>query len=141
MPPTQQLIDTSRRHFGLGVDAGRAALQSVYVPPVALTEAKLCDWIAGALFGQAIQYHEGLLLMDRSEAGSRLPRKERERLHAVARRAWIACECGLVHLFSVKVADGHYRYLAVRSASTLTPPEIRTRLPVARMSPSLATAH
>jgi len=34
----------------------------------------------------------------------------------------------LVHLFSLKVADCHYRYLAVRSANTLTPPEIRTRL-------------
>ena len=79
-------------------------------------------------FGQAIQYHEGFLLLDRSESGSGLGTKERNRLHSVARRAWIACELGLVHLFSLKVADGHYRYIAIRSSSKLTPPEIRARL-------------
>ena len=67
-------------------------------------------------------------MMDRSDTGSGLPAKERNRLHSVARRMWIACELGLVHLFSLKVADGHYRYLAVRSANTFSPPEIRTRL-------------
>jgi len=128
MLPNHELIATSRSHLGLSVDVGRAALQSVYVPPVALTEAGFCDWIASALVGQSIQYHEGLLLVDRSESSSTLPTKERARLHSIARRAWIACELGLVHLFSLKVADGHYRYIAVRSSSALTPHEIRTRL-------------
>jgi len=142
MPPAHHLIDTSRRYLGLSVDLGRTALQSVYVPPVALTEAGFCDWIASALVGQSIQYHEGLLLIDRSETGSSLPTRERARLHAVARRAWIACEMGLVHLFSLKLADGHYRYIAVRSASPLTPPEIRTRLRTAvALSPASRAAH
>lgn len=125
---TKTLVETSRTHLRLAVDVGKAALQSVYVPPVALTESRFCDWISGALVGQSIQYHEGLLLVDRSETSSALPTKERARLHAVARRAWIACELGLVHLFSLKVAEGHYRYIAVRSSNALTPPDIRDRL-------------
>lgn len=128
MMPNHNPIASSRSHLGLGVDVGRTALQTVYVPPVALSETAFCDWIASAMVGQSIQYHEGLLLVDRSEAGSPLPTKERARLHAVARRAWIACELCLVHLFSLKVEEGHYRYIAVRSSSVLTPPEIRTRL-------------
>ena len=121
------IVDTTRSHLGLGVNAG-VTTPPVYVPAEKLTEAASCDWIANALVGQSIQYHEGFLMMDRSDTGSGLPAKERNRLHSVARRMWIACELGLVHLFSLKVADGHYRYIAVRSASTLTPPEIRTRL-------------
>lgn len=121
------IVETSRSHLGLGVNAGAVA-PPVYVPTEKLTEAGLCDWIANALVGQSIQYHEGFLLLDRSDSGSSLDSKDRNRLHSVARRAWIGCEMGLVHLYSLKVADGHYRYLAVRSANTLTPPEIRTRL-------------
>lgn len=121
------IVDTTRSHLGLGVNAG-VATPPVYVPAEKLTEAAACDWIANALVGQSIQYHEGFLMMDRSDTGSGLPAKERNRLHSVARRMWIACELGLVHLFSQKVTDGHYRYLAVRSANTFSPPEIRTRL-------------
>ena len=82
---------------------------AVVLPPLAttcaiprrpLTEAQLCDWIADARVGEAIQYHEGFLLCDRSEGSSPLPTQERIRLHAVARRAWIACELGLVHLLA-----------------------------------------
>ena len=113
------LIETSRSHLGLGVDIGRAALQPVYIPIEKLSETNLCDWVASALVGHCIQYHEGLLLRDRSEISSDLPTKDRARIHSVARRAWIACELGLVHLFSKKVGDDHYRYLAMRSSSPL----------------------
>ena len=56
------LIETSRSHLGLGVDIGRAALQPVYIPIEKLSETNLCDWVASALVGHCIQYHEGLLL-------------------------------------------------------------------------------
>ena len=107
----------------------------LYVPPISLTEGTFCDWIAGAQVGHAIQYHEGLLLCDRSEVNSGYPTKERSRIHAVARRAWIACELGLVHLFSQRVESNHYRYLAIRSSTTLRPPEIRTRLRTVQPAP------
>jgi hypothetical protein len=135
------LIETSRSHLGLGVDIGRAALQPVYVPIEKLSEANLCDWVASALVGHCIQYHEGLLLRDRSETSSDLTTKDRARIHSVARRAWIACELGLVHLFSQKVGDDHYRYMAMRSSSPLKPPEIRTQLRIAQMAPSNPKPH
>ena len=135
------LIETSRSHLGLGVDIGRAALQPVYVPIEKLSEANLCDWVASALVGHCIQYHEGLLLRDRSETNSDLTTKDRARIHSVARRAWIACELGLVHLFSQKVGEDHYRYLAMRSRSPLKPPEIRTHLRIAQMATSNRKPH
>lgn len=135
------LIETSRSHLGLGVDIGRAALQPVYVPIEKLSEANLCDWVASALVGHCIQYHEGLLLRDRSETSSDLTTKDRARIHSVARRAWIACELGLVHLFSQKVDDNHYRYMAMRSSSPLKPPEIRTQLRIAQLAPSNRKPH
>jgi hypothetical protein len=135
------LIETSRSHLGLGVDIGRAALQPVYIPIEKLSETNLCDWVASALVGHCIQYHEGLLLRDRSETNSDLTTKDRARIHSVARRAWIACELGLVHLFSKKVGDDHYRYLAMRSSSPLKPPEIRTQLRIAQMAPSNRKPH
>lgn len=135
------LIETSRSHLGLGVDIGRAALQPVYVPIEKLSEANLCDWVASALVGHCIQYHEGLLLRDRSETSSDLTTKDRARIHSVARRAWIACELGLVHLFSQKVDDNHYRYMAMRSSSPLKPPEIRSQLRIAQMAPSNPKPH
>ena len=107
----------------------------VYLPLSALTEARLCDWIAGAAVGESIQYHEGLLLRDRSEISSPYSTRERARIHAVARRAWIACELGLVHLFSHRVGENQYRYLAMRSSSQLKPPEIRARLRGADSAP------
>lgn len=135
------LIETSRSHLGLGVDIGRAALQPVYVPIEKLSEANLCDWVASALVGHCIQYHEGLLLRDRSETSSDLTTKDRARIHSVARRAWIACELGLVHLLSQKVGDDHYRYMAMRSSSPLKPTEIRTQLRIAQMAPSNPKPH
>ena len=135
------LIETSRSHLGLGVDIGRAALQPVYIPIEKLSETNLCDWVASALVGHCIQYHEGLLLRDRSETNNDLTTKDRARIHSVARRAWIACELGLVHLFSQKVGEDHYRYLAMRSGSPLQPPEIRTHLRIAQMATSNRKPH
>ena len=103
----------------LAVSAAALPLAVCAIPRRPLTETLFCDWIADARVGEAIQYHEGFLLQDRSEVTSPLPAKERARVHAVARRAWIACELGLVHLFSVKVGEGHYRYLALRSGQSI----------------------
>ena len=128
MSHAKTIVETTRSYLGLGVDVGKTAFQAVYVPTEKLTEERFANWIGDALVGLSIQYHEGFLLLDRSESGSGLGAKERNRLHSVARRAWIACELGLVHLFSLKVAEGHYRYIAVRSSNALTPPDIRDRL-------------
>ena len=141
MLDSDDLIEDTGAHLAPVVDFGQAGLKSLYVPPSGLAESGFCDWIANAMPGAAIEYHHGFLLIDRSETASQLPTKERARLHAVARRAWIACELGLVHLVSLKVEEARYRYIAVRSTSTLKPPEIRTRLRVARTGPSQRKSH
>ena len=127
----------------LEVDAGPGrSIRSVYaldngltLPEKPLNETAFCDWIARARVGQALQYHEGFLMLDRAEATSELPAKDRTRLHAVARRAWIACELGLIHLFSQRVGDGHYRYFAVRSSTPLQSPDFRVRRRVSTFNP------
>ena len=137
----QKLVEITRDHLGLAANAPAAGLCPLYIPSAAPSEANLCDWIASALVGHCIQYHEGLLLRDRSETCSEFSTKDRARIHAVARRAWIACELGLVHLFSQRVGDDHYRYLAVRSSSTLKPPEMRTQLRTAQIAPAHRKPH
>lgn len=142
LPAPTRLIDLSPETPGLAWDPDKFPQRvSLYVPPMPLTEGGLCDWIANAMPGAAIEYHQGFLLVDRSETASELPTKERSRLHAIARRAWIACELGLVHLFSMKVAEAAYRYIAVRSATALPPPEIRNRLRSLRFVPAPRNSH
>ena len=128
MIPNSNLMSTCHGQPYASVAMGRADVCSPQVPAKPLTEGELCDWIANALVGESIQYHEGLLFIDRSATTSTLTAQQRNRLHATARRAWIACELGLIHLFSQKVSDGHYRYIAVRANCGLTPRDIRSRL-------------
>ena len=106
----------------------RAVKQPAEQPVVPLTKVRLCHWIANAQAGQSIQYHEGLLLRDRSKPGSALPAKACKRLDAVASTAWSACDLGLVHLFSRKIEEYHYQYLAMRSRRVATAADIRSRL-------------
>ena len=100
----------------------------VYLPAKPLTEAALCDWIAQALPGERLQYHQGLLLQDRSDANSPYPPKERLRIHAVAKRAWHACELGLVHLVSERVEPFVFRYLVIRARMTPDVSQVRKQL-------------
>ncbi len=98
------------------------------VPSKPLTEGALCDWIASSVAGERIQYHQGLLLVDRSDANSTFPAKERQRIHALARRAWRACELGLVHLVSQRIEPFVFAYIAVRSLLPSKPTQIRGQL-------------
>ena len=137
----QKLIEISSSQLGLITHQPHGSARPFYSLGVAVTEAILCDWIASALVGHCIQYHEGLLLRDRSETSSDLAPQDRARIHAVARRAWIACELGLVHLFSQRVGENHYRYLAMRSGSTLKPASIRHQLLEGQMAASNRKPH
>ncbi|QKS28164.1 MAG: hypothetical protein HT579_03950 [Candidatus Accumulibacter similis] len=100
----------------------------LYVPAIPLTDSTLCDWIATALPGERLQYHQGLLLLDRSATTSPYPPKERQRIHAVAKRAWLACELDLVHLVSQRVDPFVFRYLAVRTRMTPKASDVRLQL-------------
>ena len=138
----KRLLQITQAHLGLPpAPVTLGPERKVYAPIEKVSEANLCDWIASALVGHCIQYHEGLLLRDRSETSSDLPPQDRIRIHAVARRAWIACELGLVHLFSQRVGENHYRYLAMRSGSTLKPASIRHQLLEGQMAASNRKPH
>jgi hypothetical protein len=100
----------------------------LYPSAARLTASTLCDWIATSLPGERVQYHEGLLLLDRSATTSPYPPKERLRIQAVAKRAWRACELGLVHLVSQRVEPYVFRYLAVRARMTPKASEVRQQL-------------
>jgi hypothetical protein len=116
-------------HIQRAVDCKVADLDPpLCVPEEPLTEATLCDWIATALPGERLQYHQGLLLMDRSDASSPYSTKERLRIHVVAKRAWHACELGLVHLVSERVDPFVFRYLAVRARMTPLESTVRKQL-------------
>ena len=81
---TQKLIEISRSHLGLVAPEPLGGARPFYSPGVAVTETIFCDWVASAQVGHCIQYHEGLLLRDRSEISSELNTKERARLNSVA---------------------------------------------------------
>ena len=100
----------------------------LYVPAKPLTESALCDWIATAMAGERLQYHQGLLLVDRSDANSPYTTRERQRIHAVAKRAWRACELGLIHLVSQRIEPFVFRYITVRALMSPNASQVRKQL-------------
>ena len=101
---------------------------TLFVPTQPLTEGALCDWIANSMAGERLQYHQGLLLLDRSAGPSPYPAKERQRIHAVAKRAWHACELGLVHLVSQRIEPFVFRYIVIRARMTPLASQARKQL-------------
>ena len=116
-------------------------LGPIWVSPKPLTEAAFCDWIAEACIGDQIQYHEGHLLVDRSESFSMLPKAQRQALDAVAKRAWIAMELGLAHLLSHRHAINRYQYIAVRSVQSVKAPGLLIRVREAEPRTPLESIH
>ena len=117
------------------------ALGPIWVPLEPLSEALFCDWIAQASSGDRIQYHEGHLLVDRSESFSMLPKAQRQALDLLARRAWIAMELGLAHLMSHRCAINHYQYIAVRSVQSVRDPGLVIRVREAEPRTPLESIH
>ena len=113
----------------------------IWVPPQPMSEGTFCDWIAQASSGDRIQYHEGHLLVDRSESFSMLPKAQRQALDLLARRAWIAMELGLAHLMSHRHAINHYQYIAVRSVQSVRDPGLVIRVREAEPRTPLESIH
>jgi hypothetical protein len=82
-------------------------------------EESFCDWIASASAGETTEYHCGYLICDRSGSNGVYGAKEQQLISAMARRAWIGAEFGLLHLYSERLGEFMYRYMAVRSNTTL----------------------
>ena len=78
-----------------------------------LTEIELCGWLGQAAPGDAIEYHRGVLALDRCRIGGRLSEQDATELSRVADRAWLAAQRGLVHLVQRRNGPDDYSYLLV----------------------------
>jgi len=78
-----------------------------------LNEIDLCGWVGQAAPGDILEYHRGFLALDTMPQGTRLAERDRAELARVARRAWWAAECGLIHLVQRRHRTNDYSYLAI----------------------------
>jgi hypothetical protein len=82
---------------------------------VPLPVAAFRAWVVRAGAGEWLEYHRGLLAIDRIE-GSALTEPERRKLNAVADLALALAGQGTLHLLQERHPDGDYSYLAVARA-------------------------
>jgi hypothetical protein len=80
-----------------------------------LTAARFWSWLARAAPGAALEYHRGLLILDRSPA-SELSEDERRVVARLADAAFQAAEEGRVHLVQRRNDEFDFSYLAVKAA-------------------------
>jgi hypothetical protein len=91
-----------------------------------LSAAALSAWVARASPGERLEYHRGLLAIDRIKGTSALKDAERRKLAAVAGQALALADGGKLHLLQERHGDGDYSYWAVARAS---PPSVVERVP------------
>ena len=76
-------------------------------------EAALLAWVRQAVPGEQVAYWRGFLARDTWGTRHGTSEKERNRLRAVARRAWLMSASGQVHLVQRRVAPGVFEYIAI----------------------------
>jgi hypothetical protein len=81
-----------------------------------LSVAALRAWIVRARPGEWLEYHRGLLAIDRVEGASSLKEPERRKLAAVADQALALADRGKLHLLQERHGNGDYSYWAVARA-------------------------
>jgi hypothetical protein len=80
-----------------------------------ISVAEFRGWLARAAPGAALEYHRGLLILDRSPA-SELSEDERRVVARLADAAFQAAEEGRVHLVQRRNGEFDFSYLAVKAA-------------------------
>ena len=70
-------------------------------------------WLSRAKPGERLEYHRGLLALDRAKGVSSLKEAERRKLTAVADHASALAGRGKVHLLQQRHGDADYSYWAV----------------------------
>jgi rhodanese-related sulfurtransferase len=80
-----------------------------------LTAARFWSWLARTVPGAALEYHRGLLVLDRSPA-SELKDEERRTVAKLADAALQAAEEGRVHLVQRRNGDFDFSYFAIKAA-------------------------
>ena len=79
----------------------------------ALPAAPFRAWVARAKPGERLEYHRGLLALDRVKGTSSLREAERRKLTAVADHASALAGLGKLHLLQERHGDRDYSYWAV----------------------------
>jgi hypothetical protein len=95
-----------------------------------LSAAALSAWVARASPGERLEYHRGLLAIDRIKGTSALKDAARRKLAAVAGQALALADGGKLHLLQERHGDGDYSYWAVARAPTRSP----SRFPIDQRS-------
>ena len=81
-----------------------------------LTAGRFWSWLARCEPGAVLEYHRGLLILDRSPA-SDLSEDERRVVAKIANAALGAAEDRLVHLVQRRNGPFDFSYLAIKAAS------------------------
>jgi hypothetical protein len=80
-----------------------------------LTAGRFWSWLARAEPRAALEYHRGLLILDRSPA-SELSEDERRSVAKIADAVSSAAEDGLVHLVQHRNGPFDFSYVAIKAA-------------------------
>ena len=88
-------------------------------------EKDLRAWLAAAKAGDVLEYHRGVLAIDRLVHGSRLDDRDRQQLDRVADLLFTLAASGRGHLLQRRNSSGDYSYLFVFRPPA---PDIRSRL-------------
>ena len=111
--------DTSRSRSVCG-DSGvetKTLSMTIHLRPgrtsLLVDEQDLRAWLARANAGDVLEYHHGVLAIDRLVHGSRLPDPDRRQLNRVASLLMTLAEAGHGYLLQRRHADGDYSYLFV----------------------------
>jgi hypothetical protein len=83
---------------------------------VSLSAAALSAWVTRASPGERLEYHRGLLAIDRTKGTSALNESARRKLASVADHARALAEAGKLHLLQERYGDRDYSYWAVARA-------------------------
>jgi hypothetical protein len=101
---------------------------------VPISIAAFRAWLTRAKPGERLQYHRGLLALDRVKGTSPLGEPERRRLTALAEHASALAGGGKLHLLQQRHGDADYSYWAVARAPARPIEQARVRFPIDQRS-------
>lgn len=96
--------------------------------------AEFRAWLARAAPGERLEYHRGLLALDRIKGASSLKEAERRKLAVVAEQASEFAARGKLHLLQERHGGGDYSYWAVARAPARLAEQITSRLSIIQSS-------
>jgi len=90
--------------------------------PERQSEINLLAWLGQAGFGEALEYHQGFLALDRSLSVEATKDADQRALCQVATRAMRLADQGLVHLLQRRICRDRFSYLVIARPRTPTNP-------------------